>query len=240
MIRNIALRFVAILVVVLLASVVGALEPQVLKTDREKEGYAIGVDLARNMKRQGIAADADALARGARDELAGAKLLMTEEELQAALNAFQTELKQTRARAVRYTAEANKIKGDAFLAENKKKEGVVSLPSGLQYKIIKEGSGAKPAETDTVEVKYRGTLIDGTEFDSSYGRGQPAIFPVKGAIKGWTEALQIMPVGSKWQLFIPPELAYGAKGHAYGTRGSGRNVGPNETLIFEVELVAIK
>jgi UDP-GlcNAc:undecaprenyl-phosphate/decaprenyl-phosphate GlcNAc-1-phosphate transferase len=229
----------AVLTVVMLEAQVSAQEIPVLKM--QKESYAVGVDLARNLKRQGIAADADALAKGVRDELSGAKLLMTEEDLRAALNEFQAELKQTRARAVRYVAQDNKIKGDAFLAENKAKEGVVSLPSGLQYKILKEGNGKRPTEADSVEVNYRGTLLDGTEFDNSYTRGQPGTFKVTGVIPGWKEALKLMAVGSKWQLFIPSELAYGANGHAYGKRGSDRRIiGPNETLIFELELLAIK
>jgi FKBP-type peptidyl-prolyl cis-trans isomerase FklB len=128
---------------------------------------------------------------------------------------------------------ANKKEGDAFLAANKSKEGVVTLPSGLQYKILKAGTGPKPTANDTVECNYRGTLINGKEFDSSYKRGQPADFPVGGVIKGWTEALQLMPVGSKWQLFVPADLAY-------GDRGAGADIGPGETLIFEVELMSIQ
>jgi FKBP-type peptidyl-prolyl cis-trans isomerase FklB len=129
--------------------------------------------------------------------------------------------------------ETNKKQGDAFLAANKGKEGVVTLPSGLQYKILSAGTGPKPATSDSVVCNYRGTLIDGTEFDSSYKRGQPATFPVGGVIKGWTEALQLMPVGSKWQLFVPSELAY-------GERGTGADIGPNAVLIFEVELLSIQ
>ncbi len=222
------------------AAFVSAQQSSVLKTEKERKSYAIGVDLGKKFQKQGIDADSDALLKGMRDVLTRSTLLMTEEDLQAALNDFQTEMKQTRARAVRYVAQDNKTKGDAFLAANKTKEGVVTLPGGLQYKILKAGSGAKPTEADTVVVKYRGNLIDGTEFDSSYGRGQPATFKMAGVIPGWKEALKLMPVGSQWQLFIPPELAYGAKGLAYGTRGSGVKIGPYETLIYELELVAIQ
>jgi FKBP-type peptidyl-prolyl cis-trans isomerase len=240
MVHTSTFKFMAILSVVLLATAVFAQEPQALKTDKEKMSYAIGVDIARNFQRQRIDADTDALLKGMRDVLSRSKLAMSEEELYAALNEFQTELKQTRARTVAAAAAQNKQKSDAFLAANKTKEGVVTLLSGLQYKILKEGDGKKPTGDDTVEVNYRGTLLDGAEFDSSFARGQPATLKVAGVIKGWAEALQLMPVGSKWELFIPPELAYGAAGHSYGKRVGGRNVGPNETLIFEVELLAIK
>jgi FKBP-type peptidyl-prolyl cis-trans isomerase len=234
------LKLAAVLTVVLLAGQAAAQEPPVLKTDKEKMSYAIGVDLARNFQRQRIDAETDALLKGMRDVLSRSKLLMTEEDLHVALNTFQTELKQTRSRAVKAVASENKKKGEDFLAANKVREGVVTLPSGLQYKVLKEGDGKKPTGTDTVEVNYRGTLIDGTEFDSSYSRGQPATLKVTGVIKGWSEALQLMPVGSKWQIFIPSELAYGAAGHSYGKRVGGFNIGPNETLIMEVELLAIK
>ena len=228
------LKWIAVLGVWLLAAQVSAQETQVLKTEKEKVSYGIGVDVARNFKRLGIDLDVNVLLKAMRDEFSGEKLLMTEEDLRATMNSFQGELRQKQAQAVRSAAEDNKKAGDVFLAENKTKEGVVTLPSGLQYKILKAGDGKKPAETDTVEVNYRGTLINGTEFDSSYSRGQPATFKVKGGvIPGWTEALKLMPVGSKWQLFIPPQLAY-------GERGAGRDIGPNATLIFEVELLAIK
>ena len=169
---------------------------------------------------------------GLRDTLAGKTLLMTEEELQKVMSAFQKDLMQKQADAAKLAGEKNKKEGTLFLAENKKKEGVVTLPSGLQYKILKEGDGKKPTIDDSVICHYRGLLIDGTEFDNSYKRNQPATFPVKGVVKGWSEALQLMPVGSKWQLVIPPELAYGASG--------GGPIGPESTLIFEVELRSIK
>jgi len=146
---------------------------------------------------------------------------------------LQEEARQKQAAKAQSEGSANKTEGEAFLAANKTKEGVMTTPSGLQYKILKAGTGPKPAATDTVVCNYRGTLLNGTEFDSSYKRGQPLTFPVNGVIKGWTEALQLMPVGSKWQLFIPAQLAY-------GERGAGADIGPNATLIFEVELVSIQ
>ncbi len=213
----------------------------VLKTEKEKTSYAIGVDLARKFQRQGIDADTDALLKGMRDVLSRSTLLMTDEDLQQALNEFQTDLKYKRARSMKYVAEENRSKGSAFLAENRSKEGVVTLPSGLQYRVLAEGAGPKPTEKDTVAVKYKGLHIDGTEFDSSSRRGQqPATFSMSSVIPGWKEALQLMPVGSKWQLFIPPELAYGVQGHAYGARSPIKDIGPSETLVYELELVAIK
>jgi FKBP-type peptidyl-prolyl cis-trans isomerase FklB len=197
--------------------------------------YAIGVDAARSFKRQGVEFDIDALAKGLRDAFSGGKLLLDANELRLTLSIFQNELRHRRTQArTRLAKDAARMKsGEAFLNENKTKEGVVTLPSGLQYKILRAGDGKKPTDADTVEVIYRGTLIDGTEFDSS-PPGQPATFKVKGeVIPGWTEALQLMPVGSKWQIFVPPQLAY-------GDRGAGTKVGPNATLIFELELVAIK
>jgi len=160
-------------------------------------------------------------------------MLMTEEEIRESLSALQKELMEKQAEKTKLMGEKNKKEGEAFLAENKKKEGVVTLPSGLQYKVIKEGTGKQPSADATVETNYRGTLIDGTEFDSSYKRGQAATFPVNGVIAGWTEALQLMKEGAKWQLFVPANLAY-------GERGAGNVIGPNATLIFEVELISVK
>ncbi len=203
-----------------------------LKSDKEKEAYAVGVDLARNLRRQGIDINAAAMAKGMLDELSGSQLMMSETELRTALTSFQTDVKQKRARLVNLVAAENKKAADSFLAANKTKEGVITLPSGLQYKVIKQGEGIKPAATDTVEVHYRGTLLDGTEFDSSFSRGKPGTFKVNIVIAGWREALQLMPAGSKWQIFVPPQLAY-------GETGNGRNIGPNAALIFEVELIAV-
>ncbi len=226
-------KWLAFLGIVLLAAQTGAAEKPSLKPEKDKVGYSLGVDLARNLKRQGVEIDANSMAKGLKDEFEGKKLLLTDEEIQKHVKWFQGELRRKRARDRLIAAMENKKKGEAFLAENGKKEGVVTLPNGLQYKVLKAGQGKKPTENDKVEVHYRGTLIDGTEFDSSYRRGQPATFPVKGVIRGWREALQLMPVGSKWQLFVPAPLAY-------GERGSGQAIGPNEALIFEIELLAIK
>jgi FKBP-type peptidyl-prolyl cis-trans isomerase len=205
----------------------------VLKTSKDKFSYALGMNMGTSLHRQGVDVDPNILAQGLKAALAGGKTLMTPEEAQAALMEVQNELRKKQQEKAQVAGEANKKEGEAFLAANKAKEGVVTLPSGLEYKILKEGTGAKPTATDSVVCNYRGTLINGTEFDSSYKRGQPATFPVNGVIKGWTEALQLMPVGSKWQLFIPSALGY-------GERGAGAEIGPNATLIFEVELMSIQ
>jgi FKBP-type peptidyl-prolyl cis-trans isomerase FklB len=209
----------------------------VLKTAKQKRSYAIGADIGKKvgsqLKSQAVDIDPALVSRGIRDALSGAKPAMTDEEVRATLTELRTQLQQKQATATKEASEKNKQVGDAFLAANKGKEGVTTLPSGLQYKILKEGDGKKPAATDTVQCNYRGTLIDGTEFDSSAKHGGPQTFPVTGVIKGWTEALQLMSVGSKWQLVIPPDLAY-------GDRGAGGNIGPGATLVFEVELVSIQ
>jgi FKBP-type peptidyl-prolyl cis-trans isomerase FklB len=171
--------------------------------------------------------------RGLKDTLAGGKTLLTDQEAQATLTALQNDLRKKQLELRQQAGETNKKEGEAFLATNKAKDGVVALPSGLQYKILTEGTGPKPSATDSVVCNYRGTLLDGKEFDSSYKHGQPATFPVNGVIKGWTEALQLMPAGSKWQLFVPAQLAY-------GDRGAGPDIGPNATLVFEVELLSIQ
>jgi len=207
-------------------------EPQELKTEKEKLSYSMGVATGMQMKRQSIDVDADMFTKGLKDAVSGGTLMMTEQQVQETLMKFQQDMAAKQAEKAKLQAEANKKEGEAFLAENKKKEGVKTLPSGLQYKVITEGTGRTPKEADTVTTHYRGTLIDGTEFDSSYKRGQPATFPVKGVIKGWTEAVQLMKEGSKWQLFIPSELAY-------GERGAGQTIGPNATLLFDVELISI-
>ena len=204
-----------------------------LKTDKDKASYAIGMNIGQNLRKQSEVIDATVVQRGMKDALAGDKTLMTEEEAKAALMTLQVSMRKKQEEQVQQMAETNKKDGDAFLAENKTKAGVVTLPSGLQYKILSEGTGPKPAATDSVICNYKGTLLDGTEFDNSAKHGGPTTFPVSGVIKGWTEALQLMPVGSKWQLFVPSDLAYGQP----GTRGG---IAPNSTLIFEVELVSIK
>jgi FKBP-type peptidyl-prolyl cis-trans isomerase len=205
--------------------------PFTLKTQKEKFSYALGMNIGTGMKRQDLAVDPSVLARGLKDSLAGGKTLMTEDEARATLKQVQDDMRQKMQSKMQEEAGTNKKKGEAFLAENKTKEGVVTLPSGLQYKILKEGTGPKPTSSDSVVCNYKGTLIDGQEFDSSYKRGQPATFPVTGVIKGWTEALQLMPVGSKWQLFVPSDLAYGDQGRP--------GIAPGDTLIFEVELMSI-
>jgi len=215
-----------------------AAAPLVLKTAKQKRSYAIGADIGKKvggqLKTQNVELDPAMVARGMRDALSGAKPAMTDEEVRATLTELRTQLQQKQAAVAHEAGAKNRQEGEAFLAANKGKEGVTTLPSGLQYKILKEGDGKKPLATDTVQCNYRGTLIDGTEFDSSAKHGgTPATFPVNGVIKGWTEALQLMPVGSKWQLFVPSDLAY-------GDRGAGGSIGPGATLIFEVELVSIQ
>jgi FKBP-type peptidyl-prolyl cis-trans isomerase FklB len=204
-----------------------------LKTPKDKFSYALGMNLGASLHKQSVDVDPNMVAQGLRAALAGGKTLLTQEEAQAALMEVQNELRKKQQEKMQVAGEANKKEGEAFLASNKAKEGVVTLPSGLEYKILKEGNGPKPTASDSVVCNYRGTLINGTEFDSSYKRGQPATFPVNGVIKGWTEALQLMPVGSKWQLFVPSSLAY-------AERGAGGDIGPNATLIFEVELLSIQ
>ncbi len=226
------LRWVAAVAALFLAGSVGAADAPKLTDQKEKVSYSIGMDIGNNLKRQSIEIDPDILLRGVKDAMSGGETLLTGEEARETLTALQKELVEKAKERKEQAAEKNKKEGEAYLAENRKKEGVVTLPSGLQYKVVKSGDGPSPKETDTVETNYRGTLIDGTEFDSSYKRGQAAVFPVKGVIRGWIEALQLMKVGGKWQLFVPPELAY-------GERGTGP-IGPNATLIFDVELLSIK
>jgi FKBP-type peptidyl-prolyl cis-trans isomerase FklB len=232
MMMNSVLKYAAFLGILLITFQAGASETTALKTQKDKINYGIGVSVLRNFKQQGIEVDLDVVIKGMKDAQAG-KLLLTEEDLRKTLDAYQAELRQKHVQAMKAAGEINKKEGEAFLSANKKKEGVVTLPSGLQYKILKAGSGKKPTDTDTVECRYKGTLINGTEFDNSERTGKPVSFRVTGVIPGWTEALKLMPVGSKWQLFIPPQLAY-------GERGAGMQIGPNATLIFEVELLAIK
>jgi FKBP-type peptidyl-prolyl cis-trans isomerase FklB len=214
------------------ASAAKSAAPLTLKTQKEKFSYALGMKMGVNLQKQSVPVDPAMLARGLKDGMAGGKTLMTEDEAQAAIMQVQGDLRKKAEEKMQQAGDANKKEGEAFLAANKGKEGVVTLPSGLQYKILKAGTGAKPTAADSVVCNYRGTLINGTEFDSSYKRGEPATFPVGGVIKGWTEALQLMPVGSKWQLFIPPDLAYGER--------APEVIGPDSTLIFEVELLSIQ
>jgi len=205
-----------------------------LTTAKQKASYALGMNVGTGMRKQGLndKVDSALVARGLRDALSGSKTAMTEDEMKTAIQALANEVRSAQEAKAKEAGAGNRKEGDAFLAANKAKEGVKTTADGLQYKVLTEGNGPKPTANDTVTVNYRGTLLNGKEFDSSYKRGQPASFPVGGVIKGWTEALQLMPVGSKYQLFIPPDLAY-------GDRGAGGDIGPGETLIFEVELLSI-
>lgn len=204
-----------------------------LKDDKDKVSYAIGLNIGKSMKQEGLDINPDALAAAMKDVFAGAKTQLTDEEVQAVMQDFQKKMMAKQAAARDEGLGKNKAEGEKFLADNKKKEGIKTTASGLQYKVITDGKGKTPKATDTVKTHYRGTLINGTEFDSSYKRGEPAEFPVNGVIKGWTEALQLMKEGSKWQLYIPSELAY-------GERGAGKDIGPNSTLIFDIELLSVK
>jgi len=208
--------------------------PLALTTENQKISYAIGMGLGKNIKRDSIDVDPAILVRGLKDAMAGGKLLLTDEEAKTAIMALNTKVRAKEEEKAKAEALSNKMKGDAFLAQNKTKPGVVTLPSGLQYKIVTPGTGPKPTAEDTIKCNYRGSLVDGTEFDSSYKRGEPIKIPVGQVIKGWTEAMQLMPVGSKWELYIPSDLAYGERG------APGSPIGPNSTLVFEVELLSIE
>ena len=199
-----------------------------LKDQKAKASYGIGLNVGRTLKQQGLKLDMEALAAGIKDALTGGERLLTDNEIRDALEALQTEMLEKKKEQL----ETNKKDGEAFLAANKRKDGVQTLPSGLQYKVIRPGSGEKPKATDTVRTHYRGTLIDGTEFDSSYESGEPVSFQVRGVIPGWTEALQLMPVGAKWRLFVPYDLAY-------EDRGQGP-IPPNSALVFDIELLGIE
>jgi FKBP-type peptidyl-prolyl cis-trans isomerase len=227
-------RWIAILGVGLLAAPASAPEAPAFKTPEAKSSYAIGVDLARTLKRQGVEVELDLVIQGLRDGFSGEKLPIPEKEFRQLLVKVQTEMRQRQAlMRGRTAAEANKKRGELFLAGNKTKPGVVALPSGLQYQVLKAGDGRKPTDADTVECYYRGTLLDGAEFICT-NPGQPATIKVKEAdCPGWREGLQLMPVGSKWRFFLPSQLAY-------GERGVGRDIGPHETIILELELLAIK
>lgn len=204
-----------------------------LTTDKDKLSYSIGIDLGKNFKTQGIDLSPDALAKGMQDALSGGQQLLTEDQMKEVLNKFQKDMMAKRNAEMNKKAEENKTKGEAFLKENKSKPGVVVLPSGLQYKIIEAGNGTKPGKSDTVTVEYTGHLIDGTVFDSTEKTGKPATFQVSQVIPGWTEALQLMPAGSTWEVYIPANLAY-------GPRGVGGPIGPNETLVFKIHLISVK
>ncbi len=204
-----------------------------LKTLQDSVSYSIGMDIGKNLKGQMIDVNPDALAQALKDMTGDGKPMLTDVQARSVMMAFQTQMMATHAEKMKAAGEKNKKDGEAFLAENKKKDGVVTLPSGLQYKVLTMGNGKKPTASDKVSLNYRGTLVDGTEFDNSYKRGEPAVFPVGGVIKGLSEALQLMPVGSKWQIVIPADIAY-------GEQGAGGQIAPNAVLIFEIELLGIK
>ena len=224
---------IALLCLVALTTQLSAQKKPTLTTEKDKISYIIGTDIAKNLKKQGIDIDPAFLFQGLKDAFTDQKLALSDSEIQQVMSAFQQEMMAQQSKKAGELAEKNQKEGEAFLAANKKKDSVITLPSGLQYKVITEGAGKMPTLNDTVTTNYRGTLIDGTEFDNSYKRGEPATFPVSGVIPGWTEALQHMKVGAKWQLFVPSNLGY-------GERGAGQTIGPNATLIFEVELLSIK
>ena len=218
------------LVIVSLAGLVAGQAMAVdLDDDKKRFSYIIGMQIGQNLKNDNIDLDEMAFMAAIKDASSGAKPQLSEADVQATLQRIQ----QARAAEGQKLADSNRAEGEKFLADNAKKSGIKTLESGLQYTVVKAGSGGMPKATDTVEVHYRGTLINGTEFDSSFSRGQPATFPVNGVIKGWQEALQLMKEGAKWQIFVPSDLAY-------GPRGAGGDIGPNATLIFDVELLKIK
>ena len=225
-------QLMTICAVGLLAGLVRAEDKTAFKDPKEKSSYSIGANWGNSLKRQEVEVDLEVMIKGLKDGLAG-KSVLTDQELREALSALNLEIRAKMEEKRKHLGETNKQEGEKFLAENKTKLGVITLPSGLQYQILAEGSGESPKSNDVVTANYRGTLIDGTEFDSSAKSGQPLVRPANMLIKGWTEALQLMKPGAKWQLFIPPELAY-------GERGSGAQIGPNATLIFEMELVSFK
>ena len=204
-----------------------------VKPDMKKVSYCIGLSIGKSMKSQDLTLEVEDFLAGLRHGLAGDAPRMTEEDMRTAMTAFEQDMRVREADRTRREAEDNRTKGEAYLAQNKTKPGVKVLPSGLQYKVLKAGAGKQPKAADTVTVLYRGTFIDGTEFDSSHKRGEPVTFPVNGVIPGWTEALQLMKEGDKWELVIPAGLAY-------GERGAGGVIAPNAVLVFEVELIAVK
>jgi FKBP-type peptidyl-prolyl cis-trans isomerase len=222
-----------VLGILILAGFANAQEDMILKNYKEKVSYSIGVKIGNDLKNLPVGVNVDLLAKGIRDVFSETKPLMTEQEILETMAVLQKEITVMQQEQVKVLGEKNKKEGEAFLAKNKGMEGVITLPSGLQYKVLKAGTGKTPTDTDTVTVHYRGTLIDGTEFDSSYRLGQAPTLVVNRVIPGWTEALKLMKEGAKWQLIIPPNLAF-------GDRGAGNQIGPNVALIFEVELISIQ
>lgn len=227
-------NIIIISVCIVLLFTIGCAEKKIeLKEQKDKESYSLGYQFGKNLKFQETEINFDVYMSGIRDALEGKEPRLTQEEIRSTINSLQQRLAATQQKAQKEKAEKNLAEGKAFLEENAKKEGITTLPSGLQYKVISEGFGRTPQKSDTVTVHYRGTFLDGTEFDSSASRGQPQSFRVDGVIPGWTEALQLMKEGAKWELFIPSALAY-------GERGIPQRIPPNSTLIFEIELVSIQ
>lgn len=216
-----------------MSTAMAATDATSLATDKDKLSYSIGADLGKNFKNQGIDVSPEALAKGMQDAMSGAQLALTDQQMKDVLNKFQKDLMAKRTAEFNKKADENKVKGETFLTENKNKPGVVELPSGLQYKVITSGNGVKPGKSDTVTVEYTGRLINGTVFDSTEKNGKPATFQVSQVIPGWTEALQLMPAGSTWEIYVPSGLAY-------GPRSVGGPIGPNETLIFKIHLISVK
>lgn len=227
------LRGIAIITASLLATQVFAEVPEKLTSEKDKLSYYFGQKIGNNMKQQGIDINADIFAKGIKDALSGSKPLLSSSEMNQIIKDFREQMVAKRSNVQKQLADKNLKEGEAFLAKNAKKPGVITLPSGLQYQVITPGTGKTPQLTDKVTTNYRGTLIDGTEFDSSYKRGKPATFPVNRVIAGWTEALQLMKEGAKWQLFISGKLGYGKRG------APGGKIGPNATLIFDIELISV-
>ncbi|AHE66750.1 FKBP-type peptidyl-prolyl cis-trans isomerase N-terminal domain-containing protein [Legionella oakridgensis] len=216
-----------------MSTAMAATDASSLTTDTDKLSYSIGIDLGKNFKRQGIEINPQAMVQGLQDGISGNKQQLTEEQMKDVLTKFQRDLMTKRTAEYNKKAEDNKKKGEEFLEQNKSKEGVVTLPSGLQYKILKAGDGQKPVKEDTVTVEYTGRLINGEVFDSTEKNGKPASFKLSQVIPGWTEALQLMPAGSVWEVYVPSDLAY-------GSRSVGGPIGPNETLIFKIHLISVK
>ncbi len=225
------LKFILLCTMIVSMDQAWSTEVTELKSEKERLSYGIGLSVAKNLKKQSTDFDLEILIQGLRNGLSGSNALMTEKELRKVMNEYQASIRQNAMLTKQQTLTENRLKGEKFLAENKTRSGVVTLKSGVQYKIIKEGKGKKPIDSDLVQVTYRGTLLDGTEFDDT---GDNVVnLKASALIAGWKEALKLMPVGSKWQIYIPSNLAY-------GERGVGVDIGPNELLVFEVELHGIK
>ncbi|MEY4729627.1 MAG: outer membrane protein [Pseudomonadota bacterium] len=239
------LKYLSLVVMMIVSAVVNAEEAAVVnaeaaaktekesifKSEKDKVSYGIGAEVGRNFRKQEVEVNQELLLKGLNDALTGSKMLIPEKELRKVMNTFQNSVRMKTMMNKRVATEENRKKGEAYQAANKAKDGVVTLPSGVQYKIVKAGNGPKPTEASTILCNYRGTLIDGSEFDAT--DTEPATLKIASLIPGWKQALQLMPVGAKWQIVVPPNLAY-------GERGVGADIGPSETLLFDVELVAIK